>query len=100
LSDTTCFVSLPITLQVFSSPIPFMAILVQCDIDPGNSTDGFSALNLNQAFLNIPDREDYDFFFYETITDRDTNNPIPNPVGYVNTTAFNQTLFYRAVVKI
>ncbi|WP_394749850.1 T9SS type B sorting domain-containing protein [Spongiimicrobium salis] len=99
-TDPSCFVSVPVFLDIVLSPIPISSQLIQCDIDPTNSTDGFSALNLNQVFLNIPDIEDFDFFFYETIADRDADNPIPNPIGYINTIPFNQTLFYRATNTI
>lgn len=99
-SDIGCFISVPIALDVVSSPIPLVAQLVQCDIDVNNSTDGISALNLNQVFSSLPDNGDYDFFFYETLADRNNDTPIASPVGYVNTTPFAQTLFYRAINNV
>ncbi len=95
--DTFCFLSLPIELIVRSSPIPLVSQLLQCDIDKSNSTDGISALNLEQVFGSLSNDENYTFFFYESIQNRNNNIPIPNPIGYTNTQPFNQTIYYKVI---
>ncbi len=65
--------------------------LVQCDVDIGSSPDGVTTINLGQVEPN----SEYTYTFFETIQDRDTENPIPDPERFVNTQAFNQTLYYK-----
>ena len=62
-------------------------------MDTNNATDGITAFNLQQAIFN----ENYTFSFYESIADANSDNPIPNPVGYINTVPFNQTVPYKIV---
>ena len=66
--------------------------LTQCDYDIGNSADGLTRINL-EAINPDPDLS---FDFFESVADRDSNNPIPDPSAYNNTQAFAQTLYYRA----
>ncbi|MGI9546637.1 MAG: T9SS type B sorting domain-containing protein [Flavobacteriaceae bacterium] len=65
--------------------------LIQCDVDPGASEDGFSAFNLEESILE----PELQYQFFETIADRDSDNPIVNPGNYINTVPFNQTIYYR-----
>ncbi len=78
-------------IKVNPLPIAEDLILVQCDVDPGASEDGLSFFNLETA---IPDQT-LEYEFYESITDRDNENPIIAPEAYANSTPFNQTLYYR-----
>lgn len=95
--DVSCFASIPIDLEVISSPIPVISQLVQCDVDETNFSDGITALNLEQVFGELPNADEYNFLFYETPLERTNNNPIPNLIGYSNTVAFSQTIFYKAI---
>lgn len=67
--------------------------LTQCDVDTNNATDGLTSFNLEQAIFNTA----YTFSFYESAADLNSDNPITNPIGYVNSTPFNQTIQYKIV---
>ncbi|SNZ00273.1 T9SS type B sorting domain-containing protein [Flagellimonas pacifica] len=69
---------------------PFLS-LVQCDINTNNATDGITFFNLEQAIFDTS----YTFSFYESPADITTNSPITDPIGYVNSTPFNQTIQYK-----
>ncbi|WP_405409988.1 T9SS type B sorting domain-containing protein [Maribacter sp. Asnod1-A12] len=94
IMNTTCYITYPITLTVTPSEFPASIDLVQCDIDETNSLDGITELDLRQSF---PDVAESNIFFYETIADRTANNNITDPNSYTNTTAFNQTIFYKII---
>lgn len=81
---------------VFIDPVPVAGniSLTQCDVDFANPSDGITAIDLEQI---ENDESTFSYFYYETITDRDNHNPIPNPRNYSNTSAFNQTIYYRVV---
>ena len=79
------------TIEVLPRPNTQLA-LTQCDYDLVNSTDGYTLINLD-AINSDPDLT---FEYFESIADRDNNNPIPDPSAYINTQAFAQTLYYRA----
>ena len=66
--------------------------LVQCDYDLANSEDGFARINLQKINSN----PNLNFQFYESLADRNNDNPILDPTSYSNTQAFSQSLFYRA----
>lgn len=87
----------PIIGEAFISvnPLPQASpeVLIQCDASSTNSTDGIAPFNLEQAITS----EDYSYSFYETATDLNTDNPISNPVGFINTNPFNQTIYYKIV---
>ena len=70
--------------------------IVQCDIDNDNSTDGFTTINLEQAYIYEANSRDFTFTFYENAVNLASNTPITNSIGYVNTTPFNQTIYYKA----
>ena len=80
------------TIKINFLPEANTITLTQCDADE-NSTDGITTVNLKQVIQN----EDYDYFFYKTIADRDSDIPIETPVNYTNTTPFNQTIYYKIV---
>jgi gliding motility-associated-like protein len=91
-SQNSCFVTHPTQLYVVLDNLPKSVDLEQCDIDEGNSTDGFTRLNLNNIFSDITD---FQVLFYETEFDRMNDNPIPNPENYINTVPFNQTIYRK-----
>ncbi len=87
--------------QIIVNPLPTAnnAQLIQCDLDNqtiGASTDGVTAFNLEQAIPDITIGNNT-VLFYESTTDRDNNNPITNPIGYKNTSAFNQTIYVKVI---
>ncbi|MFK7813979.1 MAG: T9SS type B sorting domain-containing protein [Maribacter sp.] len=88
-----CFITYPISLTVTTPEFPASIPLVQCDVDESNSLDGITMMDLEQAF---PNPQGSNIFYYETVADRDTNNPILNPENYRNTTPFNAVIYYRA----
>ena len=69
--------------------------LTQCDLDEDNSSDGITLFNLEQI---ISDEDDY--FFFESTDDINSNNFIQQPIGYINTTPFNTTIFYKKVNEL
>ncbi|MBO0590035.1 T9SS type B sorting domain-containing protein [Cellulophaga sp. E16_2] len=80
------------------NPVPIIENLqiIQCDIDENSTTDGITSLNLEQAYLlkNYP--ENYKFSFFESTSEITNNQAISNPIGYRNTTPYNQTIYYTA----
>ena len=95
-TDLSCWVVLPVPLNVVSSPIPLNAQLLQCDVDPTNSTDGITAFNLEQLYQNIPESADFEFFFYESLASLNNDDPIEDLIGYENSVPFNQTIYFTA----
>ena len=91
------FVVIPINLEVVPLNIPPLIPLLQCDVEQSNSTDGITAFNLNEAFIDFIEFDNLEFQLFETVIDRDTNQPITNTIGYRNQTPFNQTIFFRVV---
>jgi len=92
-----CFITYPISLVVLEDPYPASINLVQCDIDETNSLDGITQTDLNQAFLGVTNVE---IFYYESLEDRNSDRPINNATNYVNSTPFNQTLYYRVISNL
>ncbi len=76
------------------NPLPVITelSLIQCDIDPGASEDGFAQFNLSKSVIDTT----LQYQFYESIADRDSDIPIIDTFQYRNTEPFNQTLYYRA----
>lgn len=91
-SQSSCFITLPIQLNVISDDLPTSIDWIQCDIDEDDATDGFTRLNLNHIFSDITD---FQVLFYESEFDRMNDNPIPNPENYNNNVAFNQTIYTK-----
>ncbi|MDC6367435.1 MULTISPECIES: T9SS type B sorting domain-containing protein [Flavobacteriaceae] len=87
----------PIIGEAFISvnPLPEAEplLLVQCDAASTNSTDGITTFNLEQSIYD----ESFSYYFYESLTDLNADNPISNPIGYANSTPFNQTIYYKIV---
>ena len=85
----------PIIGEAFISvnPLPDAPplFLAQCDVDTNNAIDGITIFNLEQAIFD----SSYTFSFYESLADVNADNPIANPIGYTNTTPFNQTIHYK-----
>ncbi|MEP0212920.1 MAG: T9SS type B sorting domain-containing protein [Cellulophaga sp.] len=80
-------------VNINTLPIALNTTLTQCDLD-SNSTDGFASFNLEQASFDISNGiAENTVNFYASITDRDANIPITNPIGYRNTTATKQTIY-------
>jgi len=91
------FVIIPIDLEVVPLSIPFSIPLLQCDVDQTDSTDGIAAFNLNEVFANFENLGNLEFQLFETVADRNANEPINNTIGFRNQIPFNQTLFYRLI---
>jgi gliding motility-associated-like protein len=66
--------------------------LTQCDLDEVNSQDGITIFNLEQIITG-----DNSYSFYETFTDSENGNFIQETIGYLNTTPFNTTIYYKKV---
>ncbi len=100
-SHKTCYDIISFNLIVNALPQANNSILVQCDLDQGtatSSTDGITNFNLNQAYVNITGGiPDQTLFFYETLTDRANDNPIPDPIGYTNTSPFSQLIYVKVI---
>ena len=80
------------------NPLPSLtdSSLLQCDVDPGNSTDGITIFNLEQAIDNITGGvTDLSVEFFQNNAALIANTPIPNPIGYQNTTPFNEFIIAR-----
>jgi len=84
-------------LRINAIPVVNNPTLTQCDLDADSataSTDGRTSFNLEQASFDISNGvAGNSVAFYETEADRDANNPIANPIGFINTTTTNQTLY-------
>ena len=80
-------------IEVSALPETSNLVLTQCDIEMNDSSDGYAVFDLNQ----LTGSEGYTLFFYENTLDRTNNNAIANSNSYTNSTAFNQTIFYRAI---
>ncbi|CAM3557846.1 T9SS type B sorting domain-containing protein [Zobellia roscoffensis] len=91
-SNSSCYITYPISLTVNSSSFPTSVDLIQCDIDQDNSLDGITQINLSQSFPNL---DPTSITYYETDADRTANNPILSPNIYINTTPFNTTIYYK-----
>lgn len=93
-ADATCFLTVPVMLNLLDTPIALPTELVQCDVDIANSTDGLTTFNLEQVFETVTSPETFEVAFYESEVLRSSDSPIANVQNYVNTTPFSQTLFY------
>ena len=87
----------PIIGEAFVSvnPIPDApdVTLTQCDVVQFGAPDGLTPFNLEETFPE----DGNSYTFYETPADFISGNPITNPIGYTNTTPFNQTILYEIV---
>jgi len=79
-------------VNILPVPDPVLSI-TQCDLDIINSTDGITAIDLEE----INSDPDILFYFYESISNRDNDIRITDTSGYQNTSVFNQTLYYKAI---
>ncbi len=90
-------VECPIKGEAFISvnPLPEAPplLLAQCDVVQNAAVDGLTMFNLEEAIFDA----DATYTFYETLADLNAEIPIPNPIGYINTNPFNQTLYYKIV---
>uniref|UniRef100_UPI0025C5E1E9 T9SS type B sorting domain-containing protein n=1 Tax=Maribacter sp. TaxID=1897614 RepID=UPI0025C5E1E9 len=78
-------------LSINSLPDAVDLEITQCDIDTTNTQDGITFLNLNQ----ISKQPKFTYTFYETLQDSYDDIPIQNPEKFLNTTPYNQTIFYK-----
>ncbi|MCL6265265.1 T9SS type B sorting domain-containing protein [Flagellimonas myxillae] len=87
----------PIVGEAFIAvnPLPQTPVLnlVQCDVVLNGPADGLTAFNLEEAIVD----DAYSYSFYETLSDLNAGNAISNPIGFLNTTPFNQTIYYEIV---
>lgn len=79
-------------INVLPIPDPNL-VLTQCDVGPDDPTDGITFINLDE----INDNVDLNFFFYESLADRNADSPLSNSQSYQNTQPFNQVLYYKVV---
>jgi gliding motility-associated-like protein len=79
-------------IKILPVPEPLLT-LTQCDLDFTNSKDGITTVNLEE----INDDPDISYYFYESVYNRDNDITILNTTAYQNTSAFNQTLYYKAI---
>jgi len=80
--------------QIRVLPLPDAVVnLVQCDIDATDTTDGITRINLE----HLNEDPDVQFTFYNSVADRNIDQPIMAADEYQNTQPFNQTLYYKAV---
>lgn len=84
-------------IEVNPAPPSGILSIVQCDVDVTNSNDGITTINLQQAYLFETNSEFFTFIFYENATALANNQPIFNPIEFVNTIPFNQTIYYKAI---
>ena len=83
--------------QIRVLPIPDAIVrLVECDLDATDTTDGITRINLE----HLNDDPDVQFTFYNSVADRDSDQPITATDQYQNTQPFNQTLYYKAVNSV
>ena len=79
-------------INILPIPDPNL-VLSQCDIGPDDPSDGITLINLDE----INDNADLNFFFYQSLADRNVDSPITNSQSYQNTQPFNQVLYYKVV---
>lgn len=86
-------------LTVLELPDGDMETLVQCDVDEGNSMDGITQFNLEEAIESITGGiAGVNIQFFESQNDVDAETPIQNLVGYRNTVPFSQNLIVQIAV--
>ncbi len=87
----------PIIGEAFISvnPLPNASpmSLVQCDAEATNAQDGLTTFNLEQAISDTS----FTYYFYESLADVGSDNPIVNRENYINMQPFNQTIYYKIV---
>lgn len=76
-------------IQLLTKPGNDLQSLKQCDVDE-NSLDGITKVNIDQLTIDSADT----YLFFETLEAMENNNPIQNTANYINSTAFNQTLYF------
>ncbi|MDN3593363.1 T9SS type B sorting domain-containing protein [Zunongwangia endophytica] len=96
LNDLGCFSISNISLELIPTPIVNDYKLIQCDVDPSNSTDGITRTNLTEAeaFLANIDST-YTYTYFRNQKDFDNNDQIQNPERFLNNLAFQQNLIVR-----
>lgn len=82
-------------IEVHPAPPSPTLTIVQCDIDATDATDGITTINLEQAYGLEANAEEVSYLFYENATALANDQPISNPIGFVNTLPYNQTLYYK-----
>jgi gliding motility-associated-like protein len=91
--STECKILAESLIEVLDIPIRHNLSLVQCDIDIDDTQDGITDFNLQQAKGN----SENEYLFYESMVDRDNDNPLEDEVLYRNVQPFNQTLFFKEI---
>ncbi len=77
-------------------PIANNTRLIQCDVDEGDSTDGFALFNLTQAVAAVTENvNELVIEFFESLDDIANETPIDNFESYRNIDAFNQIILVR-----
>ena len=88
----TCPIQGEALIEINEIPETPTISLSQCDIDETDSEDGITAFNLEQII-----NDDNTYFFYESLTDAESDIFIAAPVGYINSTNFNSTVYYKKI---
>ena len=96
-TDASCFLTVPINLNLLDTPVALPTELVQCDVDLENSTDGITTFDLEQIFKTVTSAEVFEYSFYESEALRDSDTRITNINNYVNITPSSQTLYYKII---
>lgn len=98
-NSTLCSNTFPFELIVRDAATATMPDPVTvCDEDGTN--DGYFAFNLNSLnaeVLNGQNPNDYEVSYYLTSQDAETGTNAIDPENFINTTAFNQTIYIRVI---
>lgn len=78
------------TIHINPLPPTETLSLIQCDLD-SDTNDGLTAFNLNELSLN----SEFNYTFYESISDMNSDLPITDNTNFLNTNPFNETIYYR-----
>ncbi|QLE02132.1 T9SS type B sorting domain-containing protein [Galbibacter sp. BG1] len=91
-----CFDLTSFNIAAYKNPEALNTTLVQCDLDLGNSTDGITTFNLNQADLQITNNNTNNrVIYFSSANNRTNNNPISDPERFVGSN--NQTIYARVI---
>ncbi|MFH6601973.1 T9SS type B sorting domain-containing protein [Maribacter algicola] len=80
------------SIEIVPMPTTPNLILEQCDVYQ-DSEDGLALLNLRQ----VEAENDFEYQYFLTVEDRINGAPIDDPLHFLNTVPFEQTIYYRAV---
>lgn len=91
VSNANCTTFTTLKLEVFDIPIINAATLSSCE----EFIDGTAEFNLNDAIGSFSSATTNIYTYYASAGDLATNNPIPNPTAFINTSS-PQTIHVKA----